>query len=236
MVSDTARSKEPWLVLTGDTLFVGDTGRPDLDGNPEQLYDSIWGKLLKLDDSVEIYPAHFAGSVCGRSLSPKPVSTIGFERRFNPSLQLESKREFVEFVRSNLPLQPPRFQKVRQYNLGHLAEPPVEKTYDVKALQITCEGLKQKLEAGETPLILDVREPDEYRKANLGGRLIPLGEIQRRIGELDPKQEIIVLCHHGNRSKTVVEFLYQNGFNDVKNLAGGIQEWSLKIDPKVPRY
>lgn len=67
LVSDTTRSSEPWFVLTGDTLFVGDTGRPDLDGDAGQLYDSICNKLLTLNDSVEIYPAHFAGSVCGRS-------------------------------------------------------------------------------------------------------------------------------------------------------------------------
>src|SRR2546426_5379738 len=92
VVTDTTRSQEPWFVLTGDALFVGDTGRPDLDGSAEDLYDSIWGKLLKLPDSVEIYPTHFAGSSCGKAMSPKPSSTIGFERRFNPSLQVKSKR------------------------------------------------------------------------------------------------------------------------------------------------
>ena len=84
LVSDTTRSNYPWLVLTGDTLFVGDTGRPDLDGSAAQLYESIWGKLLTLQDSVEIYPTHFAGSSCGRAMSPKPNSTIGFERKFSP--------------------------------------------------------------------------------------------------------------------------------------------------------
>jgi len=77
LVSDTARGREPWLALTGDTLFVGDTGRPDLDGDAGLLYDSIWGKLLPLGDGVEIYPAHFAGSSCGTSMSPKPSSTMG---------------------------------------------------------------------------------------------------------------------------------------------------------------
>jgi hydroxyacylglutathione hydrolase len=137
LVSDTTRSKEPWLALTGDTLFVGDTGRPDLDGSAELLYDSLWGKLLKLNDAVEIYPTHFAGSSCGKAMSPKPSSTIGFERRFNPALQARSKKEFVDFVTADLPVQPPRFQRVRQYNLGFLDEPPIERTYDMKALQIT---------------------------------------------------------------------------------------------------
>ncbi|MBI4548669.1 MAG: MBL fold metallo-hydrolase [Ignavibacteriae bacterium] len=236
LVIDTTRSKEPWFILTGDTLFVGDTGRPDLDGNAEQLYESIWGKLLKLPDSIEIYPTHFAGSSCGKAMSPKPSSTIGFERRFSPSLQVKSKQEFVEFVMADLPVQPPRFQQVRQFNLGFLKEPPIERTYDRQSLQITPEQLKEKLDRGETVFILDVREPFEYQTANIGGKLIPVGEIPKRYTELDANKEIIVHCHHGSRSQKAVEFLYEKGFKNVKNLVGGIDAWSMKIDPKVPRY
>ena len=236
LVSDTTRSDDPWLVLTGDTLFVGDTGRPDLEGDAGQLYDSIWGKLLTLDDIVEVYPTHYSGSVCGRSMSPKPISTIGFEKRFNPSLQVSSKQEFIEFVTANLPLQPPRFKKVREFNLGFLKEPPIEKTYDVQDLQITVEELKQRIDSGKAPFLLDVRESFEREYADIGGRLIPLGQIPKRLTELDPKQEIVVYCHHGNRSQRVVEFLYENGFTNVKNLTGGIEEWTNKIDPTVPRY
>jgi hydroxyacylglutathione hydrolase len=236
LVTDTTRSKEPWFVLTGDTLFVGDTGRPDLDGSAEQLYDSIFGKLLKLNDSVEVYPTHFAGSSCGKSMSPKPSSTIGFERRFNPSLQVSSKREFVEFVTSDLPVQPPRFQQVRKYNLGYLTEPPIERTYDLHALQMTPEELKAKMDRGDQPFILDVREPEEFQAANIGGKLVPLSEVPKRIGELDKNREILVVCHHGGRSQRAVEYLYEKGFTNVKNLVGGIDSWSTKIDPKVPRY
>ncbi|MBI1803312.1 MAG: MBL fold metallo-hydrolase [Ignavibacteriae bacterium] len=236
LVSDTTRSNDPWLVLTGDTLFVGDTGRPDLDGSAEKLYDSIFGKLLALSDSVEIYPTHFAGSSCGKAISPKPSSTIGFERRFNPALQVKSKKEFVDFVMADLPVQPPRFQKVRQYNLGVIKDPPIEKTYNMNELQITVEQLKAKLDKGEKPVIVDVREPSEYKTANIGAKLIPLGEIPKRYTELDPKQEIVVHCHHGGRSQRAVEFLYEKGFANVKNLVGGIDAWSQRIDPKVPRY
>jgi hydroxyacylglutathione hydrolase len=236
LVSDTTRSKEPWFVLTGDTLFVGDTGRPDLDGSAEQLYDSIWGKLLTLPDGVELFPTHYAGSSCGKAMSPKPSSTIGFERRFNPSLQAGSKEEFVAFVMSDLPVQPPRFQKVRQYNLGALKDPPIEKTYDMKSIQITAAQLKEKLDGGEKPFLLDVREPSEYRVAHLTATLIPMGEIPKRYTELDANREIVVYCHHGNRSQRVVEFLYEKGFTNVKNLVGGIDSWSTNVDPSVPRY
>jgi len=169
-------------------------------------------------------------------MSPKPNSTIGFERRFNPSLQVASKEEFVDFVMANLPVQPPRFQKVRQYNLGFLKEPPIERTYDMKDLEITVEQLKAKIDKGETPVLVDVREPSEYKAANIGGKLIPLREIPNRYSELDQDQEIIVHCHHGSRSQRAVEFLYEKGFRKVKNLIGGIDAWSTKIDPKVPRY
>jgi glyoxylase-like metal-dependent hydrolase (beta-lactamase superfamily II)/rhodanese-related sulfurtransferase len=236
LVSDTTRSKEPWLALTGDTLFVGDTGRPDLDGSAEMLYDSLWGKLLKLNDSVEIYPTHFAGSSCGKAMSPKPSSTIGFERRFNPALQVKSKREFVDLVTADLPVQPPRFQKVRQYNLGFLDQPPIERTYDMTALQISPELLNEKLGRGEKPFLLDVREPSEQKIVNIGGTLIPLGQLPKRYGELKADQEIIVYCHHGNRSQRAVEFLYEKGFKNVKNLVGGIDAWAVKVDRKLPRY
>jgi hypothetical protein len=84
----------------------------------EQLYDSLYGKLLKLPDHLEIYPAHFSGAACGKGLSGKPGSTIGFERRFNPALQLASKADFVKFVLEDLPAQPPVFAENRQRNLN----------------------------------------------------------------------------------------------------------------------
>jgi glyoxylase-like metal-dependent hydrolase (beta-lactamase superfamily II) len=84
----------------------------------EQLYDSLHGKLLKLPDHVEVYPAHFGGAACGKGLSGKPGSTIGFERRFNPALQLTDKADFVRFVLHDLPPQPAVFAENRQRNLS----------------------------------------------------------------------------------------------------------------------
>src|SRR5262245_13625316 len=100
-VTDLDRSPEPFAVLTGDTLFIGDVGRPDLSGDhtPQQLaaqlYDSLHGKLLRLPDSVEVYPAHGAGSLCGRQMSAERRSTIGKERASNYALRAGSKNEFV---------------------------------------------------------------------------------------------------------------------------------------------
>ncbi|MFQ5658115.1 MAG: MBL fold metallo-hydrolase [Candidatus Methylomirabilales bacterium] len=124
LVTDKTRGPEPWLLLTGDTLFVGDAGRPDLHGAEEsrrlaeQLYDSLFTKLLPLDDALAIYPAHFAGSACGRAMSGNPSSTLGFERRFNPALQPRSKEEFVRFMLEILPPQPAEFAAIRRRNQG----------------------------------------------------------------------------------------------------------------------
>jgi glyoxylase-like metal-dependent hydrolase (beta-lactamase superfamily II) len=124
LVTDRTRGREPWFVLTGDTLFAGGVGRPDLFGEgaetrlADQLYDSVYGKLLTLPDHLEIFPAHFGGSACGKGLSGKPGSTIGFERRFNPALQFTSRREFVGFVLADLPPQPEAFAANRRRNLG----------------------------------------------------------------------------------------------------------------------
>jgi glyoxylase-like metal-dependent hydrolase (beta-lactamase superfamily II) len=124
LVTDRTRAQEPWFVLTGDTLFSGGVGRPDLVGagtearQAEQLYDSLFGKLLTLPDHIEVFPAHFSGAACGKGLSGKPGSTIGFERRFNPALQQRSKEDFVRFVMAELPPEPAGFAQNRRRNLG----------------------------------------------------------------------------------------------------------------------
>ncbi len=123
VVGDRVRAEAPWLVFTGDTLFVGDVGRPDLHGDTNtatfagQLYDSVFEKLLKLDDMVEVYPSHFAGSACGRAMSGKPSSTIGFERRFNPALQHRNRDDFIRYVQQNQTAPPPEFVTIRQTNV-----------------------------------------------------------------------------------------------------------------------
>lgn len=116
LVTDRTRSDEPWLVLSGDALLVGDAGRPDLHAQGEttpekmarQLYRSIEGKLLTLPDHVALYPAHYSGSVCGRGLSAVPASTVGFERRHNQALRFGSEDEFVAALVQDIPPAPER--------------------------------------------------------------------------------------------------------------------------------
>ena len=111
LITDHRRGDQPWLVLTGDALLVGDAGRPDLHAHgantveemARALYRSLTDRLLALPDHLVLYPSHYSGSVCGRGLSANPISTIGFERRHNPALQLGTEDEFVEALLRNIP-------------------------------------------------------------------------------------------------------------------------------------
>ena len=101
---------------------------------------------------------------------------------------------------------------------------------------MTPEELKQRLDAGDDLFVLDVRDPHEYQICNLGGHLIPLKDLPQRVGELDPAREIVVHCKMGGRSAKAVDYLKQNGFGNVHNLAGGINAWADRVDSKVPKY
>ncbi len=101
---------------------------------------------------------------------------------------------------------------------------------------IHVEDLKHRLDGGDVPFLLDVREEDERKICSLGGLLIPIDELSRRLGELDRNREIIVYCRSGSRSAMAVEFLISRGFKNVKNLAGGILAWAMQIDPTMPTY
>jgi len=111
-----------------------------------------------------------------------------------------------------------------------------EKPVEANVPEIQVEELKRRLDAGEDIFVLDVREPHEYQIANLGGYLIPLGDLPNRVNELDTSREIVAHCKMGGRSAKAVAFLKQAGFTKVKNLAGGITAWSERVDPKLPKY
>lgn len=116
LVTDHARVEEPWMVLTGDALLVGDAGRPDLHAHGDRsaeemagtLYRSLTERLLTLPDHLLLYPAHYSGSVCGRGLSGNPSSTVGFERRHNAALRFSTEEEFVAALTKDIPPAPER--------------------------------------------------------------------------------------------------------------------------------
>jgi len=122
VVTDKRRTETPWFVLTGDTLFVGSAGRPDLAGRETemagQLHDTLHQRLLTLPAEVELYPGHTSGSVCGAGMSGKPMSTIGFEKRWNPMLAM-SRDAFVAALTETTPPRPAEMDRMVDFNLGN---------------------------------------------------------------------------------------------------------------------
>ncbi|HKN34429.1 MAG TPA: rhodanese-like domain-containing protein [Terriglobales bacterium] len=171
VVTDLEKSQKPWAVLTGDTLFIGDVGRPDLSEShtPEELagllYDSLHKKLMKLPNEVLVYPAHGAGSLCGRNMRAERSSTIGTERLTNYALQIRSRSEFVHQLTSNLPARPDYFQQDAEINregaasLDELPELPL----------IPAAKLSAMMDDG-TPA-LDVRPPEEFAAGHVPGSI-----------------------------------------------------------------
>lgn len=176
VVTDAEKSSAPWAVLTGDTLFIGDVGRPDLSPRhtPAQLagllYDSLHTKLMTLPDSVLVYPAHGAGSLCGKNMRAERSSTIGTERLTNYALQIRSREEFIRQLTSNLPARPEYFAKDAEINrTGAAALSDLPPLRSLSPFEL--EGM---LKAGE--IALDVRPMDEFAAGHVPGSVnIALG-------------------------------------------------------------
>jgi glyoxylase-like metal-dependent hydrolase (beta-lactamase superfamily II)/rhodanese-related sulfurtransferase len=169
VVTDEEKSRVPWAVLTGDTLFIGDVGRPDLSPRhtPKELagllYDSLHTKLLTLSDDVLVYPAHGAGSLCGKNMRAERSSTIGTERLTNYALQIKSREQFVAQLTSNLPARPEYFLKDAEINRTGAAA-----LSDLPPLRaIAPAELRTMLSQGE--IALDVRPGDEFAAGHVPG-------------------------------------------------------------------
>ncbi len=169
VVTDEEKSSEPWAVLTGDTLFIGDVGRPDLSPGhtPAELagllYDSLHNKLLTLSDSVLVYPAHGAGSLCGKNMRAERSSTIGTERLTNYALQIKSREEFVAQLTSHLPARPEYFLKDAEINRAGAAA--LSELAPLRS--IGPAELNTMLHEGE--MALDVRPGDEFAAGHVPG-------------------------------------------------------------------
>ncbi len=230
LVIDRSVSDIPKAVLTGDTLFIGDVGRPDLLGArmsaqelAGMLYDSLHGKLLALPDSVEVYPAHGAGSLCGRNISSETSSTIGQQRRFNYALKPMPKEEFVRMMTTDLPEAPAYFSRDVAINrdgaheLAKLPDPAALQARDVDALR------------KKGAVVLDTRPAAQYGAGHVPGSLhIGLsGQFASWAGALiSPQVPIVLVAEEEDQVREARTRLARVGIENVAGyLAGGILEW-----------
>jgi glyoxylase-like metal-dependent hydrolase (beta-lactamase superfamily II)/rhodanese-related sulfurtransferase len=345
LVYDRAQgSDEPYAVLTGDTLFIGDVGRPDLRGAlgwgadelASMLYDSLHQKLARLPDDTLVYPAHGAGSLCGKSLSSETVSTIGIQRAYNYALAPMSRERFIEAITADLPDAPAYFtydavlntrerptleqtlerelrpltvertleladtgaqlldtREAAIFDGAHLkgslnvglggsyatwcgtlldperpivliAEPGreveaatrlgriafdtvagylaggMESLADRPALidrveRITAGSLAERLACPESPLLMDVRAPDEWRDQRIAAAVnVPLGRLPEQMATLPCEQAIVVYCSSGYRSAIAASLLQREGHRDVADLVGGLPAWQATTSTGVP--
>lgn len=334
LVVDKTRADEPWMALTGDTLFVGDAGRPDLVGMEAarglaaQMHTTLHDEYLTLNDGVMILPGHGAGSLCGKSIGSVLSTTMGYERRHNPALQIDDQAAYVEFATTDLPEQPGNFKRIKQINTqgprplgdvqpkglstqeavsafrrGDTALLDTRSKADYKAKHIpgavhleadeqlsnkigfilppdasivlmvsdpaeyvsivyrlarvgyervigyladslqsweafglpTTSGdvrdidvmeLSDLLKQADAPIVVDVRESWEFAMGHIpGARLMSLGELSRRVNELDLSHPVAVICASGSRSQSAAALLGQKGFDTVYNVMGGTSSW-----------
>jgi rhodanese-related sulfurtransferase/glyoxylase-like metal-dependent hydrolase (beta-lactamase superfamily II) len=235
LLTDLDRSPDPFAVLTGDTLFIGDVGRPDLSPGhtPQQLaallYDSLHGKLLSLPNDVRVYPAHGAGSLCGRQMSNERSSTIGEQRVANYALRAANRDEFVHLLTDALPERPAYFARDAEINRTGAAAlddlPPL--------LELPPEALLRMQQSGA--IVLDTRPDSEFGAGHIPGSVnIPLsGQFASWAGALlGLETELVLLAESPDRATESRMRLARVGIERVAGyLAGGIAAWQTANHP-----
>jgi hydroxyacylglutathione hydrolase len=229
---DDTRSKEtPWLLFTGDFLFVGDVGRPDLLGEEarkelaHQLYQSVFKTLPAMADFTEVFPAHGAGSLCGKAIGSRRSSTVGFERRFNASLREMPEAQWIENLLKGMPLAPPYFRRMKAMNsqgpallLGH--ESPGQRRFSAKEIhERLCEHC----------MVLDVRPKEAFAAAHVPGSInIPLGpNLPTWAGWVLPyDKKMVIVANDPGDVPEVVTHLIRVGLDQVQGyMEDGMDAW-----------
>jgi rhodanese-related sulfurtransferase/glyoxylase-like metal-dependent hydrolase (beta-lactamase superfamily II) len=228
---------KPYAVLTGDTLFIGDVGRPDLRASlgwsandlGAHLYDSLHDKLLTLPDETLVYPAHGSGSLCGKNLSSDTVSTLGVQRRMNYALQPMTKEEFIRLVTADQPDAPPYFTYDAILNTRERTS--LDKNLEHVLHPIELNEVLRMGDAGAQ--ILDVRDPAEYAKDHLAGSInIGLGgQYATWAGTvLDRAKPIVIVAEPGREQEAALR-LGRIGFDHVKGyMKGGMEALAGRPD------
>jgi hydroxyacylglutathione hydrolase len=226
VIEDGSRSGAPWLVVTGDSLFVGDLARPDLAVEPEtgarDLHRSV-RRLLELEDFAEVWPGHIGGSLCGGAgMSEKPGSTIGFERRFNRLAGIRDEDDFVRELTGKLAPQPPNFKRIVALNRGPLLT-------DAQLLEgLTPRRVQELLDQGGT--LLDGRATREFDAAHVPGA-INVTMVKAAVGTraawvVDPESDVVVSAASEPDARRLGRLFEAVGFRALRGyLAGGVTAW-----------
>jgi sulfur dioxygenase len=215
------------LLFTGDLLLIGQAGRSDLPGgNPEEQYDSLFNKILKLEDQTKIYPGH--------DYEDNEFSYLGDERRTNPFLSDMSKEEYLIFVKDFFP---PFTDKENGKAILQCGTQRVSSKSGESFKNIPSDELNEMINNNENIFMLDVRESFELE---FFGKIpgvfnIPMGELQQRLNEIPLNKSIIAICQSGNRSYEAAHYLSKKGFNRVYNLLGGTSGWMYSNAKKYQR-
>lgn len=229
LVTDKVRSNEPEMLLTGDLLFVGDVGRPDLPGSEildeqvQNLYNSLYVKLADFPDHIEVFPAHGQGSLCGRGMSAKKSSTLGYERRANPMLRFKSFEEFKADVTSAFPTRPKSFTHIIGTNKAGanlLDACPMDKA-------LTPKQFEEMMQDGA--VVIDARNSAAYGGFHIPGS-VNIGfekQLANWVGMvIEPGSDILlVVDDHEDYDRMLTE-LHRIGYDQVFGyLSGGIMAW-----------
>ncbi|PIE61966.1 MAG: MBL fold metallo-hydrolase [Desulfobacterales bacterium] len=236
VVTDTSRSKDPQMILTGDLLFVGDVGRPDLPGaeilddQVKNLYNSLYKTLADYPDHLEVYPAHGEGSLCGRGMSAKKSSTLGYERSANHMLQFDSFEAFKEDITSAFPVRPKSFTHIIETNrrgadlLGACA-------LDKPLTPAQFEDLME----DENTLVMDTRSSAAYGGFHIPGS-VNIGfekQLANWVGMvIDPMAELLLVVDDKEAYDRMVTELHRIGYDIILGyLSGGINAWLMSGRP-----
>ncbi len=241
LITDKARSEQPWMILTGDLMFVGSIGRPDLAGEEimdeqiRNLYDSLYNKLNKLPDYLELYPAHGEGSLCGKGLSAKPSSTLGFEREAQSILQLSSFEEFHSQIAGAAPMRPKSFSRIIETNIQGaplLERCPLER-------RLNPDRFDQIRKQGAT--IIDTRDTASFGGFHVPGS-INIGfekQMANWIGMvIEPTANLLLVVDTQEKYTLMTRELHRIGYDNIYGyLAGGMSAWithGMPIDSLSP--
>jgi hydroxyacylglutathione hydrolase len=227
LVINPPRSPEPSMVLTGDSLLVGDVGRPDFGGGDATAQYGSLNRLLRLPDWVAVFPGHFEGP-CGKGMCGRPSTTIGFERLFNPLARLD-QGPFVSVLTDGVPARPLNMTAIEATNRGvaDLTWAMLTATPDVPIVSV--EDV-----AGRSPdtLLLDVREPEEFAHGHVPGAVnLPQSDLASRLDEVPRDRPVQVICQGGYRSLRSAQFLAQMGYGRVASVDGGTGAWQASGNP-----